>query len=49
MGLYVMDCDNLAEMASILGKVQDAKELKAKLFREVSNAEQILEKWARRL
>ena len=28
MGLYVMDCDNLAEIATILGKVQDAKELK---------------------
>jgi hypothetical protein len=27
-GLYVMDCDNLAEIANILGKVQDAKELK---------------------
>jgi hypothetical protein len=28
MGLYVMDCDNLAEIATILGKAQDAKELK---------------------
>jgi hypothetical protein len=28
MGLYIMDCDNLAEIASILGKVQDAQELK---------------------
>jgi putative isomerase len=28
MGLYVMDCDNLAEFATILGKDQDAKELK---------------------
>lgn len=28
MSLYVMDCDNLAEIATILGKVQDAKELK---------------------
>jgi putative isomerase len=28
MGLYVMDCDNLAEIAAILGKDQDAKELK---------------------
>ena len=27
MGLYVMDCDHLAEIASILGKVQDTKEL----------------------
>jgi putative isomerase len=27
-GLYVMDCDNLAEIATILGKVQDAEELK---------------------
>ena len=28
MGLYVMDCGNLAEIASILGKDQDARELK---------------------
>ncbi len=28
MGLYVMDCDQLSEIATILGKVQDAKELK---------------------
>jgi len=28
MGLYVMDCGQLAEIATILGKVQDAKELK---------------------
>ncbi len=28
MGLYVMDCDQLAEIAAILGKPQDAKELK---------------------
>lgn len=28
MGLYVMDCDNLAEIATILGKVQESKELK---------------------
>lgn len=28
MGLYVMDCDNLADIAFILGKVPDAKELK---------------------
>ncbi len=28
MGLYVMDCDNLAEIAAILGKDQDSKELK---------------------
>ncbi len=28
MGLYVMDCNQLEEIASILGKVQDAKELK---------------------
>ncbi len=28
MGLYVMDCDQLAEIANILGKTQDAKELK---------------------
>ncbi len=28
MGLYVMDCDNLAKIATILGKLQDAKELK---------------------
>ncbi len=28
MGLYVMDCDNLAGIATILGKTQDAKELK---------------------
>jgi hypothetical protein len=28
MGLYVMDCDQLAEIATILGKDQDAKELK---------------------
>ena len=28
MGLYVMDCDNLAEIASVLGKVEDTKELK---------------------
>jgi hypothetical protein len=28
MGLYVMDCDNLAEIATIIGKLQDAKELK---------------------
>jgi len=28
MGLYVMDCDNLAEIAVILGKTQDANELK---------------------
>ncbi len=28
MGLYVMDCDNLAEIASILGKEKDVKELK---------------------
>jgi putative isomerase len=28
MGLYVMDCDNLAEIAIILGKVSNAKELK---------------------
>lgn len=28
MGLYVMDCDNLAEIAAILGKDQDTKELK---------------------
>jgi hypothetical protein len=28
MGLYIMDCDNLAEIATILGKIQEAKELK---------------------
>ena len=28
MGLYVMDCDNLAEIATILRKIQEAKELK---------------------
>ena len=28
MGLYVMDCDNLAEIATILGRFEDAKELK---------------------
>ena len=28
MGLYVMDCDALADISSILGKTQEAKELK---------------------
>jgi len=28
MGLYVMDCDALSEIASVLGKAQEAKELK---------------------
>jgi hypothetical protein len=36
MGLYVMDCDALAEIASAIGKTEEAKELKerAELYRK---------------
>ncbi|MBC8005952.1 MAG: hypothetical protein H7X84_10795 [Verrucomicrobia bacterium] len=41
MGLYVMDCENLGEIASILGKVQDAKELKERAAHYRKNLSQL--------